>query len=84
VSADARLAPILKRTHVTPPNAGELAAALVDSEDLWLRACGITAVGALRITHLVARVDAALDSEDDLVREAAREAKRQLTDPGRG
>lgn len=84
VSVDARLAPILKRTHVTPPNAGELAAALVDSEDMWLRACGITAVGALRITHLVARVDAALDSEDALLREAAREAKRQLTDPGRG
>ncbi|MGE5413076.1 MAG: Npt1/Npt2 family nucleotide transporter [Syntrophomonadaceae bacterium] len=83
VSVDARLAPILKRTHVTPPNAPELAAALVDSEDMWLRACGITAVGALRITHLVARVDAALDSEDDLLREAAREAKRQLGDQGR-
>jgi len=83
VSVDARLAPILKRTHVTPPNADELAAALVDSEDVWLRACGITAVGALRIRHLVARVDACLDADDEILREAAREAKRQLGDQGR-
>jgi AAA family ATP:ADP antiporter len=83
VSVDARLAPILKRTHVAPPNADELAAALVDSEDMWLRACGITAVGALRIRHLVARVDACLDADDEILREAAREAKRQLTEQGR-
>ena len=82
VSVDARLAPILKRTHVTPPNADELAAALVDSEDMWLRACGITAVGALRIRHLVAQVDACLDADDEILREAAREAKRQLAETG--
>jgi ATP:ADP antiporter, AAA family len=83
VGVDSRLAPILKRTHVTPPNADELAAALVDSEDMWLRACGITAVGALRIRHLVARVDACLDADDEILREAAREAKRQLGEQGR-
>ena len=78
-----RLAPILKRTHVAPPNADELAAALVESEDVWLKACGVTAVGVLRITSLSVHVEACLDAEDDVLREAARVAKKQLADAGR-
>ncbi|HTR02915.1 MAG TPA: Npt1/Npt2 family nucleotide transporter [Thermoanaerobaculia bacterium] len=78
-----RLAPILKRTHVAPPNADELAAALVESEDVWLKACGVTAVGVLRITSLSVHVDACLDADDDVLREAARIAKKQLAEAGR-
>jgi hypothetical protein len=78
VTLDERLAPILKRTGVAAPTAGELAAALVESEDLWLKACGVSAVGSLGLTALSARVEECLDAEDDLLRETARVAKKQL------
>ena len=80
VSLDARLAPILKRTHVAAPTAGDLAAALVESEDVWLKACGVTAIGALGLVGLADRVEACLDAEDDVLREAARAAKKQLAE----
>jgi ATP/ADP translocase len=80
VSLDARLAPILKRTHVAAPTAGDLAAALVESEDVWLKACGVTAIGALGLVRLAERVEACLDAEDEVLREAARAAKKQLAE----
>jgi AAA family ATP:ADP antiporter len=83
VSLDARLAPILKRTGVAGPTSGELAAALVESDDPWLKACGMSAVGALGLTALAGRVEECLDAEDGMLREAARAAKKQLAEAAR-
>ncbi len=75
---DERVVPILKRTGMEAPTAGELVTALVESDDPWLKACGISSVGALGLRELAAQVEACLDAEDDLLRETARAAKRQL------
>lgn len=77
-SLDERVVPILKHTGVEAPTARELAAALVESDDPWLKACGLSSVGALRLTELAGHVDSCLDSEDELLRETARAAKYQL------
>ena len=81
---DERVAPILKRTGVQAPTAAELAAALVESSDPWLKACGIASVGALGLRELAGAVEACLNSEDPLLRETAREAKRRLAEERRG
>jgi AAA family ATP:ADP antiporter len=75
---DERVLPILKRTGVEAPTAGELVAALVESDDPWLKACGISSVGALGLRELSGQVEACLDAEDELLRETARAAKAQL------
>lgn len=75
---DERLAPILKRTGVKAPSSGELVEAMVESSDPWLKACGISSVGSLGLHELAGHVEACLDAEDELLREAAREAKRRL------
>ena len=62
------------------PTAGELVAALVESDDPWLKACGISSVGALGLRELAGQVEACLDAEDELLRETARAASRQLRD----
>jgi hypothetical protein len=74
------VAPILKRTGGHPPTAVELVAALVESSDPWLKACGLCSVGALGMSEFAAHVDACVDSEDELLRETARVAKRQLAE----
>ena len=81
---DERVAPILKRTGVKAPTAGELVAALVESSDPWLKACGISSVGALGLRELAGQVEACLDSEDELLREAAREATKRLEEAATG
>ncbi len=75
---DERVVPILKRTGLEAPTAEELVAALVESDDPWLKACGISSVGALGLRELAGRVEACLDSEDELLRETARAASAQL------
>jgi ATP:ADP antiporter, AAA family len=80
VPLDERVVPILKRTGGGAPVAGELAAAMVQSSDPWLKACGISAVGALGLRELAGEVEACLNADDALLREAARVAKRQLAE----
>jgi ATP/ADP translocase len=77
---DERVVPILRRVGVEGPTAGELVAALLESDDPWLKACGISSVGALGLHELAGQVEACLDAEDELLRETAREAKRQLAE----
>lgn len=77
-SLDERVVPILKHTGMEAPTAAELVTALVESEDPWLKACGISSVGALGLRELAGRVEECLDAEDELLRETARAAKRQL------
>jgi len=75
---DERVVPILKRTGMEAPSPRELVAALVESDDPWLKACGISSVGALGLRELAGHVEACLDAEDELLRETARAAKKQL------
>lgn len=73
-----RVAPILRHTGMDAPSRLELVSALVESTDLWLKACGISAVGVLGLHELAGEVEASLDAEDELLRESARAAKRRL------
>ena len=82
-SLDERVLPILTRTGLETPTAAELVAALVESDDPWLKACGLSSVGSLDLTDFAAQVDACLDAEDELLREAARAAKKRLAEAAR-
>jgi len=80
---DARVLPMLTRTGLEVPTAAELVAALVESDDPWLKACGISSIGSLDLTDLADRVDACLEAEDEILREAARTAKKRMADAAR-
>lgn len=56
----------------------EAVAALVCSEDAWLRACGAYAIGALGIKSLESELNRCLTDADPLLRETARAAKQRL------
>ncbi len=58
----------------------EAVAALLDSEDAWLKACGAYAVGALGLRHMQAELDRCLEHSDALLRETARQAKLRLAE----
>jgi hypothetical protein len=49
----------------------EAVAALLGSEDAWLKACGAYAVGTLGLRHLQAELDRCLEHPDALLRETA-------------
>jgi hypothetical protein len=53
-------------------------AALIGSNDTWLRSCGAYAIGALRIATLEHELTRCLNDPDPLLREAARAAKERL------
>jgi AAA family ATP:ADP antiporter len=53
-------------------------AALVASNDSWLRSCGAYAVGAFGLKSLETQLDRCLNDSDPLVRETARAAKLRL------
>ena len=81
---DEQLLPALRRTGASAPTPQDLAAALVASDDPWLKACGLRSIGALGLVDLAAHVESSLDAEDPLLRETARAAKRQLAQRGAG
>jgi ATP:ADP antiporter, AAA family len=58
----------------------QAAAALVASDDPWLRSCGAYAIGTLNLTALVDELDRCAADPDPLVRETARQAKLRLQD----
>jgi AAA family ATP:ADP antiporter len=80
---DERVVPILKHTGMETPTAGELVASLLESDDPWLKACGITSVGTLALHDLAHHIEACLNAEDELLRQAARAAKRRLAETAR-
>jgi AAA family ATP:ADP antiporter len=53
-------------------------AALLASDDSWLRTCGVYAVGLLRIESLAPELDRLTESGDPLLAETARAAKARL------
>jgi AAA family ATP:ADP antiporter len=81
---DEQLLPALRRTGASTPTQQDLTAALVASDDPWLKACGLRSIGVLGLVDLAAHVERNLDAEDPLLRETARAAKRQLAQRGAG
>ncbi len=56
----------------------EAAAALVGSDDPWLRACGAYVIGSLGLRSLAPQLERCLQDPDPLLRHAATEAKSRL------
>ena len=56
----------------------EAIAALIYSEDPWLKACAAYSIGALGLKALERELDRWLDDPDPLLRETARHSKAQL------
>jgi AAA family ATP:ADP antiporter len=56
----------------------EAVAALVASDDAWLKSCGAYAIGSLGLKSLEPQLDGCLEHPDPLLRETARQAKLRL------
>jgi AAA family ATP:ADP antiporter len=56
----------------------ETVAALLRSDDLWLKCCGVYAVGATGLREFEDELDRCLDDPDPLLREAALQARARL------
>jgi hypothetical protein len=57
-------------------------AALAGTGDPWLRSCAAYAIGALELRSLQTRLEEWRDDPDPLLREAARQARERLAEPG--
>ncbi len=64
--------------HTSVETREEAVAALVASEDPWLRSCGAYAIGTLRLFALAEKLEDCLTDDDPLPRKTAREAKLRL------
>lgn len=76
----ARLAGGLVHTNVETRE--EAVAALMASEDPWLKSCGAYAIGTLRLFSLAEKLEGCLAHADPLLRETARQAKIKLATLG--
>lgn len=56
----------------------QAAAALIASDDPWLRSCGVYAVGMLHLTALAPELDKLASTDDPLLRETVRAARERL------
>ncbi len=68
--------------HTSLETREEAVAALVASEDPWLKSCGAYAIGALRLFSLAEKLEDCLRHDDPLLRETARQAKVRLATLG--
>jgi HEAT repeat protein len=64
--------------HTRIENQEQAVAALVTSDDPWLRSCGAYAVGAFGLKSLEGQLNRCLNDSDPLLRETARVAKLRL------
>jgi ATP:ADP antiporter, AAA family len=64
--------------HAKIESQEEAVAALVGSQDPWLKSCGAYAIGTLGIKSLEGKLDRCLNDSDPLLRETARAAKLRL------
>ena len=76
VAERARLAQRLVRAKID--NQEQAVAALVQSDDPWLRSCGAYAIGNLGLKSLEGELNRCLNDSDPLLRETARAAKLRL------
>jgi ATP:ADP antiporter, AAA family len=76
VAERARLGQRLVRAKIE--NQEQAVAALVSSDDPWLRSCGAYAIGTFGMKSLEKELNRCLDDSDPLLRETARAAKQRL------
>ncbi len=76
VGERARMANRLVRTKIE--NREHAVAALVASDDPWLRSCGAYAIGTFGLKSLEGELNRCLNDSDPLLRETARAAKQRL------
>jgi AAA family ATP:ADP antiporter len=76
VAERARLAQRLVRAKID--NQEQAVAALVSSDDPWLRSCGAYAIGTFGLKSLEGELNRCLNDSDPLLRETARAAKLRL------
>jgi ATP:ADP antiporter, AAA family len=76
VSERSRLAQRLVRAKIE--NQEQAVAALVTSDDPWLRSCGAYAIGTFGLKSLEGELNRCLNDSDPLLRETARAAKLRL------
>jgi hypothetical protein len=76
IAERADLAVRLVRAKLESPE--QAVAALVSSDDPWLKSCGAYAIGSLGLVALEHELDLCLQHPDPLLRETAREAKLRL------
>jgi len=81
VSIQERVALANKNVGLKVESREEAVAALVGSEDPWLKSCGAYAVGMLGLRTLEGELDKCLTHPDVLLQETARQAKRRLASP---
>jgi len=60
-------------------NTEQTVAALVRSDDPWLKSCGLYAIGTLGLRGLEPELDRCLEDPDPFIRDTARQAKARLT-----
>ena len=80
IAERADLAVRLVRAKLESPE--QAVAALVSSDDPWLKSCGAYAIGSLGLVALEHELDLCLQHPDPLLRETAREAKLRLQQTG--
>jgi AAA family ATP:ADP antiporter len=68
--------------HTSVETREEAVAALVASNDPWLKSCGAYAIGTLRLFSLAEKLEDCLRHDDPLLRETARQAKVKLATLG--
>jgi AAA family ATP:ADP antiporter len=81
VSIQERVALANKNLGLKVESREEAVAALVGSEDPWLKSCGAYAVGMLGLRSLEPELDKCLTHPDALLQETARQAKKRLASP---
>ncbi len=78
ISVEERASRAANLIHVQMDTPDEAVAALVGSDDPWLRSCGAYAIGRFGLRSLEPQLDRCLNDPDPLLRQAAREAKQRL------
>ncbi len=70
-----------RHVHAKIENREHAVAALVNSDDPWLKSCGAYAIGTFGLKSLEFELDRCLNDSDPLLRETARAAKLRLEGP---
>jgi AAA family ATP:ADP antiporter len=61
-----------------PPSETEAVRLLLQSDDPWLKSCGVYAVGALDLEDLLPEVEALADAPDALLRETVKQTRERV------
>jgi AAA family ATP:ADP antiporter len=78
ITVDERARIANRLVHTKIENREHAAAALVTSDDPWLRSCGAYAIGTFGLKSLEGELNRCLNDSDPLLRETARAAKQRL------